>query len=181
LDSYQNENILALCEIVIMRTAFLFMLLVVVAPSCIKGAKKHCWQLVDAFGNELYSVCDKTEAEMKASYPSSCNYYKLGGTNYCWLIDDNIFIKDKPQEYVDIVLHCFNHTNARKVACDYCQTWYTRQKSIYKPNNTFRYSTVTAQRLCGDTVHTLFNGREIILRETTDSLIVLQFSNDGKF
>jgi hypothetical protein len=167
-----------------MRTkasAFFIILVMLTSSSCIKVSNKHCWQLLDAFGNDVGTVCDKSEAQMKASYPSSCNYYKLGGTNYCWLIDNNIFVKDKPQEYIDLFLHCYNYANAKKVACDYCQIWYTRQKNIYKPANTFRYSTVTIQRLCGDTVHTLFPGREIILRESADSLIVLQFSNDGKF
>jgi hypothetical protein len=160
---------------------FAAILIIFTASSCIKAGNKYCWQTLDAFGNPVITVCDKSEAQMKASYPSPCNYYKLSDNQYCWLIDSNIFIKDKPEDYINHYLQCYNHTSAKKVPCDYCQTWYTRQKSTYKPNNTFRYSIVTMQRLCGDTVHTLFPGREIILRETADSLIVLQFSNDGKF
>jgi len=161
-------------------------LIVLVLPSFIgfsckkESAKTYCWQLTDPIGNTLNSVCGKTEAQMQVSYSNPCTYYKLGD-EYCWYIDNMIFITNKPQDFIDRYLHCFGHTSAIKVACDYCQTWYTREKYTYKPNNTFTYSQVRVQQYCGDTVHTLYQGREIILRESNDSLITLQFSNNGIF
>ena len=149
--------------------------------SCKKAFdERYCWQIIDGLGNPINSVCDKTESEMQSSNPSPCSYYKLGD-EYCWFIDGNIFIKDKPEDFINRFLKCHNYTSAVKVACDYCQNWYTRQKNTYKPNNTFTFSPVHIDRYCGDTVHTLFQGREIIIRETTDSLITLQFSNNGVF
>ncbi len=150
--------------------------------SCKKESnKEYCWQVVDPIGNSLNSICYKTAAQMQDLYPNSCSYYKLGD-EYCWLIDNNIFIKNKPEDYITHFMHCYgSYTSYRKVACDYCQRWYTRQKSTYKPNSTFSYSPVQLHQLCGDTVHTLFQGREILLRETSDSLITLQFSNNGIF
>jgi len=135
---------------------------------------------MDPLWNPLNSVCDKTEAEMQASYPNPCTYYKIGD-NYCWYIDNSIFIKDRPQDFIDHYQRCFGFTSAVNVACDYCQTWYTREKYAYKPDNTFSFSQVRVQQYCGDTTHTLFQGREIILRESNDSLITVQFSNNGIF
>ena len=132
-------------------------------------------------GNNMNAVCSKTSAEMQADYPNPCTYYKLDGEEYCWLIGSNTFVKNATQHKINQVLQCFYNSSvqALKVSCDYCQLWYTRQKSTFKPNNTVFYSPVRAEQYCGDTVRTLFQGRQIVLRETNDSLIVLQFSNNG--
>lgn len=137
---------------------------------------------MDAYGNPMYTVCGATESELQVTYPNPCNYYKLGGKEYCWYLNSNgVFIKNKPEDYIQRLKQCFNFSNAVKVDCDYCQTWYTRQKNTYKPTNTFAYSPVRIQQYCGDTVHTLYQGRVIVLRETSDSLITVQFSNNGSF
>jgi hypothetical protein len=52
---------------------------------------------------------------------------------------------------------------------------------IYKPSNTATYSKVKTERLCGDTLKTLYNGRKITLRETSDSLIMLEFGTTPYF
>lgn len=163
----------------ILATSFITMFILL---SCKKESNnKYCWQLVDALGNNLNAICNKTESEMQASYSNSCSYYKIGD-EYCWLVDNNIFITNKPEDFITRYMHCYgSYTTYQKVACDYCQKWYSRQKNTYKPNNTFSFSPVHLQQYCGDTVHTLFQGREIVLRETSDSLITLQFSNNGVF
>jgi hypothetical protein len=135
---------------------------------------------MDLSGNTIGTVCNKTEKEMEASYANPCTYYKLGEA-YCWYIDSSTFITQKPEGYINYLLKCNNRISAVKVPCDYCQTWYTRQKKTYKPNNLSFYSSIATHRLCGDTVKTLYHGRQIILRENTDSLITLQFSNTGYF
>jgi len=165
-----------------MKTGFIALFVIVlIVLSCKKSSTdEYCWQLVDAVGNPINAVCNKTESEMQISYPNTCSYYKLGD-EYCWFADGNVFIKNKPEDYVTRFLHCYGYNNAVKVTCDYCQNWYTRQKNTYKPNNTLSFSPVRIEQYCGDTVHTLFQGREITLRETTDSLITIQFSNNGIF
>jgi len=80
---------------------------------------RFCWQLMDPLWNPLNSVCDKTEAEMQASYLNPCTYSKIGD-NYCWYIDNSIFIKDRPQDFIDHYQRCFGFTSAVNVACDYC-------------------------------------------------------------
>ncbi|MCS3802267.1 hypothetical protein [Niastella sp. OAS944] len=142
---------------------------------------KYCWMLIDQAGNLMGRICDRTEKQMSDSVPS-CNYYKLGGEELCWLIDGTNYIEKKPEEYVKLVIKCFGQKNSyKKVDCGYCQVWYTRQKSIYKPDNTATYSKVKVERLCGDTVKTLYNRRNVTIRETTDSLIVIEFGNSPTF
>jgi hypothetical protein len=144
-------------------------------------APTYCWMLVNLSGNRMGKICNRTEKEMSDSLPSPCNYYKLGGEEFCWLLDGATYIEKMPEEYVKLVVKCFGKTSYKKVECGYCQTWYTRQKDIYKPSNTATYSKVKVERMCGDTVKTLYNRREVTLRETSDSLIVLEYGNSPYF
>ena len=118
---------------------------------------------------------------MQTLYPDSCSYYQLGGDTACWYIDNRIFIKNATDNEIQHYLHCFHYSDAKKIDCGYCQTWYSRQKNIYKPTNNFTYSPVKVKQYCGDTAYTLFQGREIIIRETADSLIIIQFSSTSVF
>lgn len=140
-----------------------------------------CWQLVDNYGNAMDTVCNKSEEQMKAQYPNACAYYMLGEPTFCWLIDGRTFIKDKSEDGINQYMRCYSGTTAVKVECTYCQTFYWRLKQTYKPDNSFTYSHVTVQQYCGDTARTLYNGRQVILRDTPDSLIVVQFSSNGSF
>ena len=142
---------------------------------------KYCWMVLDGSGVPMGKICDRSETEMKDSLPNVCFYYKLGDPEYCWLVDGSTYIENVPENYIKQFLTCYNKTAYKKVDCGYCQNWYTRQKNTYKPANTVTYSPVKVQRLCGDTLKTLYQGRQITLRESTDSLIVLQFSNNGSF
>lgn len=141
---------------------------------------KFCWQLIDAFGNHLQEVCDRTESEMRALHSDSCSYFKNVGEKLCWLADST-FLPEMTASEVELYKRCFqpNSSVAVKVDCNYYQKWYHREKRTYKPANTITYSVVRVERFCGDTATKLYQGRQIILRETTDSLIVLQFSNNG--
>jgi hypothetical protein len=142
---------------------------------------KYCWGVLDGSGVPIGKICNRTETEMKDSLPNACYYYKLGDEEFCWLVDSSMYIENVPKNYIKQVLKCYNKTSYKKVTCGYCQSWYTRQKNTYKPANTVTYSPVRVQRLCGDTVKTLYQGRQITLRETSDSLIVLQFSKNASF
>lgn len=158
--------------------------LLVLLTGCKKSGpaseQRFCWQLVDAYGNYLQKICGKTESEIKSLYPNSCSYFKSVGEKSCWLVG-NRFLLAMTQEEVDLYRQCFHPNSATpvKVDCNYCQKWYHREKRTYKPASTITYSQVTAEQFCGDTTAKLYQGRQIVLRETADSLIVLQFSNNG--
>jgi hypothetical protein len=153
-----------------------------VIDSCKKESNnKYCWQITDPNGNLINSVCNKTLSEIQSLYPNSCSYYKIEGEEYCWFVDGRLFIKNVTENYLNHYLQCYSSGSAVKVACDYCEHWYSRQKNTYKPNNTIFYSPIYFQQYCGDTVHTIFQGREIVLRESPDSVITLQFSKNPFF
>lgn len=158
-----------------------------VAVSCEKNdhseppAPKYCWMLIDQAGNRMGKICDRTEKEMADTVVNPCNYYKLGGEEFCWLLDGKTYLEKEPEEYAKLVVKCFGMKTYKKVECGYCSTWYSRQKNIYKPANTATYGQVKVGRLCGDTVKTLYNGRKITLRESADSLIVLEIANNVYF
>ncbi len=160
----------------------LLLTLLVYFIACKKESKPtHCWQLMDSFGNELGTVCNKSEAEMSAAYPDPCIYYLLEGEKYCWLVNGQTFIENKNEDAINRYKKCFGVGTAIKVNCDYCQKYYTRLKQTYKPTDHTIYSSVTFKQYCGDTASTLYHGRQIILKDTPDSLILIQFSNNGVF
>jgi hypothetical protein len=163
------------------KTAIIVTLLLIFTNFACKKKSTDCWVIVDIYGNEYATDCGKTEDEMRSTYPNPCNYYKSGEPTYCWYTNDGRLLKDKPESYIAKVQNCLRFSSVSKVPCDYCQTWYSRQKYIYKPTSSVTYSYVSVQRLCGDTVRALYAGREIVLRETADSIIAIQFNNKAEF
>jgi hypothetical protein len=158
------------------------LLFLIFFSSCKKeGEPRFCWQLVDNLGNEMGTECNKTEAEIAATYSNPCSYYKVDGPEFCWFINNQTFVKNKTENWVQHFTQCSGGGTAMKVNCNYCSDYYTRSKYTYKPNNSFFYSQVSFQKFCGDTVATLYHGRQIIIKDTPDSLIVVQFSTTGIF
>lgn len=139
---------------------------------------KYCWGLVDEYGGAAGEVCGKSLSQMKAEYPDACRYYRQGRGS-CWLADQ-LFIENKSEGYVDFLIRCKGSV-AVKVDCGDCMNWYNRQKHVHKESGYFFFTRITSAGYCGDTLKSLYNRREIILRETADSLIIVQFSNDAKF
>ena len=155
---------------------FLFMILLI---SCSKENQEQCWQTYDIAGNEMVIVCNKTEKEMAEAYGNPCLYHKAGGEKYCWMVN-GISIKNKTVTAIENYARCYGGTPI-KVDCDYCNIWYSRYKRTYKPANQVTYSPVRVQQLCGDTSRALYDGREILIKDTSDSLVVQQISIDGRF
>ncbi len=162
--------------------------------SCKKETEQRfCWQIIDANGADLTAICDKTETELldcvknntcgtffNGGGITNCNYYKLDGEIFCWKVN-GFYLKDFTESKASLYARCF-YGNATLVKADSCQTcirWYNREKKTYKPNNTITYSPITVQIYCGDTLRTIFQGRQIIRKDDADSLIVIQFSQNG--
>src|SRR5690348_1939917 len=74
---------------------------------------KYCWMLIDQSGILMGRICDRTEKQMSDSVPP-CNYYKLGGEAFCWLVDSTTYLENAPEEYVKLVIRCFGKKNVYK-------------------------------------------------------------------
>jgi hypothetical protein len=153
---------------------------------------KYCWQLIDPNGNNIGQVCDKTEEELRECIRTSncgivnvtgasldCGYYRADGEKFCWQIG-NYTVSDANEYQAKLFSRCyFGGVTPVKSTCIPCQRWYTRDKMTYKPNNTITYTQTRVTNYCGDTLTKIYQGRQIIKKDDADSLIVLQFSNNG--
>lgn len=155
---------------------------------------KHCWQLIDYSGNNLAQVCDKTEAELIECEGNSscgsffggntitfCNYYQTDGEKFCYQLGANITLDPMTESQAKLIAKCYyGNATLTKLDCIACKFWYTREKKQKKPNSNINYSAVIKKNYCGDTLSTIFQGRQIIRKDDTDSLIIIQFSNNGQ-
>jgi len=143
----------------------------------------HCWQLVDNNGNDLQEVCGKTESELV--HCSTCGVF-LGETN--WNLDScQYFCIDCTEQTScynlgargigklnDKYVHCWLR-NAVKVNCDdSCAFWYTRYKYVYKPTNVIHYGSASYNQYCDSAYKRLSSPDSIVIKNTTDSLVLLQ-------
>ena len=175
--------------------SFFCVLLVVTIFSCKKenASQRGCWMLIDFAGNEMATICNKTEAELIACVQngscgvlsggatlSNCNYFKIEGERGCWEIGGRI-VKDLYENQAKLYARCFQGgVQANKVDCaNYCHIWYTREKRVYRPTNGITYSHITASRLCADALVGIGSQREKVIRSSADSIIYLQYSLDG--
>jgi hypothetical protein len=137
---------------------------------------KFCWNVLDPLLVVMNTVCDKTAAEMATAYPNNW-YYKSDEQLKCYYeTSTNAFLKNFPPSLLGKV---FPNRNFTEVSCSYCARWFYREKKKYLPTNSITYSPMTVKQFCGDTLSTLFRGREIPLRQSADSIITLQFSDNG--
>jgi hypothetical protein len=152
----------------------LLSLLLLYALSCNKN-KEYCWQVYDALGNPISIVCNKTEAEIEAQYKPY--YDRADAKKYCWKIQYGNGTIVYPENFTEKMagIYFAGAVSKEKFTCGYCQKWISREKDLYKPTGNFIYQSVKAEVYCGDTCSTLFPGRVIILRNTPDSLITVEF------
>ena len=181
----------------IAKTVLLTLATGILISSCKRdkpAAEKHCWQVIDVVGNNLNYICDKTEAELLACAKagtcgilnggpgfSNCNYYMADGPKECYNINGSVYPEKITESHAALLAKCFGNRSGVyfKTTCVICAFWYHREKRTYKPTNTFVYSQITRQQFCSDTLATLYQGRQVTRKNDEDSLIVIQFSNDG--
>jgi len=156
-----------------MNKGVLFFLLLLFV-SC-KKDREHCWDVFDALGNQIAKVCGKTETEISAEYGKY--YDRSDAKKYCWKAQYQsggiVYAENLSEKMAGIFIQ--GAVSLEKVTCGYCQKWMSRQKELYKPTGNFKYQSIKVEQYCGDTCKTLFPGRIILLRETPDSLITVEF------
>ncbi len=154
-------------------------------------ADRHCWTIIDALGNTVGQVCNRTEAELllcasngSCGFPSGtiltqCDYYQSDGAKFCYSFNGT-YAGELTESQAAVYGRCFfGGATPVKVNCQNCAFWYHREKRTYKPTGQFVFSSITRQNFCGDTLTTLYQGRQIIRKDDADSLVVIQFSNNG--
>lgn len=160
--------------------------------SCKKTTERFCWQIINHYGHKVDIICDKTEQELftcinnQECVPNMgvdalrpCSYFKIEGEKKCWMYGTN-YIHDVIKNEAWAYSKCFGgNVEPIETDCRNCKNWYHRKKMTFKPTNTFTYSSTRVETFCGDTARTLFQGRQIIIKDDADSLIVIQFSSNG--
>ena len=136
--------------------------------------KTHCWDVYDALGNQIAIVCGKTEDEISAQYGPY--YDRSDAPKYCWTIQlqsGNIsYVENLSEKIINIYVVA---VSKQKVPCGYCQKWSHREKDLHKATGNFVYQQVRIEQYCGDTCTKLFVGKIVIIRDTPDSLITVEF------
>jgi hypothetical protein len=158
-----------------MKTIFISCLGVLMFFSCKKNIER-CWQVYDGMGNEMGIVCGKTETEIQNLYGP---FYDIpNAPKFCWKVTYAGGVIAYPENLTQKLVNIWHGPNAvmiEKIECGYCQRWLTREKWMKKSSGTFAYTPVQSQQYCGDTTATIFAGRIITLRETTDSVFYHEF------
>jgi hypothetical protein len=172
---YSKEAIILLFLTALNMKKVLFFLFMVSLAACNKN-KEHCWQVYDALGNEMGIVCDKTESEIQAAYGPF--YDRADAPEFCWKVSYNNGTTGYLENVTEKMASYWfgnNSTGMEKVQCGYCQKWLTRHKGVLKSTGQFAYDPIKVMQYCDDTCSTIFPGRIILLRETSDSLIYHEF------
>jgi len=152
----------------------LFFIIASFLVACTKN-KEHCWQLYDALGNEIGIICGKTESEMTAQY--GVYFDRKEAKRYCWKIQYPGGGFSYPENITEKMAGIFfqGAVIREKVPCGYCQKWMSREKELYKPTGIFHFKPIKVEQYCGDTCATIFVGRIVVIRDTPDSLITVEF------
>lgn len=125
--------------------------------------------------NDKGIQCDKTAAEIAALHPDGYYYRSDEPLVFWYESSTGNYRADLPASLKNKYLS----PSYTQVPCGFCAFWYFREKRKFVPTGSFTYSPITYQRLCADSVRTLFRGKEVLLRQSTDSVITRQFSDDG--
>lgn len=155
-------------------------------------ADRHCWMIIDAVGNDVGQICNKTEAELllcasdgtcgnfsAGTLLNQCQYYQSDGPKFCYTFNGR-YMGELTESQAALYSQCF-HGGATpvKITCGSCAYWYHRIKRTGKATGQFNFSGVTREQFCGDTLTTIFQGRQVVLKDDADSLVVRQYSNNG--
>lgn len=165
------------------RLPLVAVILAFVFSSCIKDTPNqtfNCWYLVENGYITGNPICDKTRAEMYATYGAQYFFVNINEARYCWkLIDglDTIYRKNVTQSMVDSLFTPFA-VQSTKVQCNSFCKW----KVLYKSKNNVNgglgpeYTRIeTFVETVPDTCSTLSAGRVVVVQNTLDSLYTATF------
>lgn len=143
--------------------------------SCKKeSAKKSCWQAFDPSGYDAPGLvlCGKTLAEAQGQYPQFW-FYKQGEEKYCWRTLSpqgyTAYARYIPESMVEKLKQQWGITFT-KVDCNSFCTWTYQDKFQSKATGQFSPTHQSRETYLIDSCSKLYEGRMIVLKETTDSI-----------
>ncbi|HQE12074.1 MAG TPA: hypothetical protein PLQ78_04955 [Flavipsychrobacter sp.] len=142
---------------------------------------KYDWDIATIDGYIYKTEYDKSETEIAQLYPELCKYFRKDEPKFCWYFNDGTWKKSFSEKYIKCFLQQYQ---PQKVDCKTSPTsefWYTRTKHIHKKTEQFWLSNIIAKWYHNDDTLEIFNNKsfEMVISNTSDSLIILQRSNNG--
>lgn len=155
-----------------MRVVFCLLLLVIYG--CGKD-EKYCWNLYDVFGNFMQEVCDKTAAEMLATYPNG-GFERKDEKVLCWKIgNSNNNIIEATTSFVKFVYP----GRYEETQCVPCEVLRIRERHYYIPGGTNMYTMEKQEKMCGDSLTLMLGSEPKIIRQSADSIIYIEARSEN--
>ncbi len=158
--------------------------LVLLLGSCSK--EKGCFQVAYNAYIQEEKICDIKKSELENNASANNGFvFRASEARFCWKITfsngQDGYRKNLPES---VVKHFFsgNGVSYSRVSCSTFCSWKVliRQRSkitgLYNPTLTRQEFFLGA---AADTCSTLFKGREVVLRETADSLITVIYQEEN--
>lgn len=149
--------------------------------SCKKETEtRFCWQGFDRSGYAVNGMtqCDKTLEEMQAAYPGYW-FYKVDEPTYCWRVqtaqNTTFYMRNVPQSMADSLNWHRSYTYTKVDCSSFCR-WRWIEKSRSKITNLYSPTRAGSEVYAADSCAKLYQGRQIVVRETSDSIYTREFT-----
>ncbi|HEX6427422.1 MAG TPA: hypothetical protein VF008_07030 [Niastella sp.] len=162
-----------------MKNLFAAFLLIALLPGCEKhDDEKACWQAFSPGGGDIPGLilCDKTLAEAEEAHPGMW-FYNANENKYCWQLQTPYgiaYIRQVPVSMADKMKTERGYTNTKMDCNSFC-TWTYYDKFKSKITNHYGPTKAHVETYVGDTCSTLYVGRVIVIKETTDSIYTREY------
>ncbi|HMJ46536.1 MAG TPA: hypothetical protein VK498_04365 [Ferruginibacter sp.] len=166
------------------RNLMLFLVMCFSFVSCKKESDiKTCWQLVQNGGLvNGGEICNKTQTEMQDQYGNQFDFFRSSEPRYCWRfngpqISGYGYARNLPQYIIDKYYTPYSYVSI-KINCNSFCNWRMFIRSQSKITGQYQPTLVKNETYLTDTCRTLYVGRIVVVRETTDSLITAEYKNE---
>lgn len=163
-----------------MKYLYTTLLLLCAFLSCTKeGEKEFCWQGFDPNGNDVPGliVCGKTATEVQAEYPLYW-FYKVTEEKYCWQVQvaglGIRYWRNIPVSMMEKMMARTGYSYTKVPCTSFCN-WQHLDRARSKTDGGYAPTRSGRETYAADSCSKLYQGRVIVLRETTDSIYTREF------
>lgn len=162
-----------------MKIKYFFLVMILFSACKKEGDKKQCWYLLDLNGGQVGQVCDKSKVQMESEYTGSYYFYSTSDPTFCWKIQHPaqpvFYLRNIAQYPIDIALPASQGYSAVKVDCNSFCNWEHQDRRGNKNTGIFTFGIKKVESFLPDSCTNIFAGKEVIIRETTDSVYYRKF------